>query len=272
MNQLSLSEDEIQKYIQDILASPKYRSIDIPSEMIQSLYFQEIPHQKRLQDLHKAVRKKLHNIVAVYLGDTDYTQATLNLLEASQKDEQAIKKVCLDILGSHISTQERISFLEVFYQEIFTRIGKPQTIIDLACGYHPFGIPWMQLDPDCQYYAYDIIKARIDLINTFFTIMNRPRLAYQQDILIHPPEITADVGFFFKEAHRFEQRQRGCNREFWHTLKVKHLLVSLPASSMTQRHDKSDQHRKLVYDTVKDFDWDIEEFQIEKELFFWIKK
>ncbi len=33
-----------------------------------------------------------------------------------------------------------------------------------------------------------------------------------QDILIKPPDVEADIAFFFKEAHRFEQRQHGCNR------------------------------------------------------------
>ena len=272
MSRLSLSKDEIRQYAQEVLQSPKYRTMDIPQDLIESLYIQESPHHKRLQDLHKAVRKKLHNIIATYLGDSDYDQATQDLKEAFLQDEQAIKAVCTQILESHISTQERIPFLDVFYQEIFSRVGKPQFILDLACGYHPFGLPWMNLDPNCRYYAFDIIKARVDFINTFFGLLHRPPLAFQQDILIHPPEIEADLAFFFKEAHRFDQRQRGCNRIFWQALKVNNLLVSLPATSMSMRHDKSDQHRRLVYDTLKDLNWSVEEFQVENELFFWIRK
>lgn len=272
MSHLTLSEEEIGQFAQEVLHSPKYRSIDIPLDLIESLYTQESPHHKRLQDLHKAVRKKLHNIVATYLGDSDYGQATQDLKEAFRGDEQAIKTACTQILESHISTQERIPFLDVFYQEIFSRVGRPQSILDLACGYHPFGLPWMNLDQNCQYYAFDIIKARVEFINTFFDLLNRPPLAIQQDILIHPPDIQADVAFFFKEAHRFDQRQRGCNRFFWQALKVKHLLVSLPASSMSMRHDKSDQHRRLVHDILKDLNWQFEEFQVENELFFWIRK
>jgi 16S rRNA (guanine(1405)-N(7))-methyltransferase len=272
MSRLTLTEDEISQFTQEVLQSPKYRAVDIPEALIESLYIQESPNHKRLQDLHKAVRKKLHNIVAAYLGDSDYGQATQDLKEAFQQDEQAIKNVCTQILNSHISTQERLPFLDVFYQEIFTRVGKPQSILDLACGYHPFGLPWMNLDQNCQYFAFDIIKARVELINTFFGLLQRPLLAFQQDILIHPPQMEADIAFFFKEAHRFDHRQRGCNRDFWQALKVKHLLVSLPATSMTMRHDKSVQHRRLVYETLKDLNWSVEEFQIENELIFWIRK
>ena len=272
MSYLKLSDVEISEFARNVLNSPKYRSIDIPQDLIESLYLQEAPHHKRLPVLHKAVRKKLHNIVATYLGDSDYDQATRELTEAFKQDQQAIDSVCLQILRNHVSTQERIPSLNIFYHEIFSRVGKPQAILDLACGYHPFGLPWMNLGLNCQYYAFDIIKARVDFINTFFGLLKRPLLAFQQDILINPPQIEADVAFFFKEAHRFEQRQRGCNRNFWQALKVKHLLVSLPATSMTMRHDKTDQHRRLVYETIQDLNWLVEEFQVENELIFWIKK
>lgn len=272
MSKLTLTNQEIHDFAQEILDSPKYRSINIPVEVVDSLYQQEIPNYKKLSDLHKAVRKKLHNVVANYLGNIDYEAYETALINAASTSENELKTVCLQILLQHVSTNERIPYLDFFYKQIFDRIGKPQSILDLACGYHPFGIPWMELDPDCKYYAYDIIEARVSLLNTFFQLLKREPLAYQEDILLHPPQMQADVAFFFKEAHRFEQRQKGCNRDFWQSLNVKNLLVSLPAESMTSRHQKTDQHRKLVYDNLVGFDWAVEEFQIGNEMFFWIKK
>lgn len=272
MTPFQLSDEEIAHYSEIILNSSKYRTLDIPRDLVDSLYQQEAPHHKKIQDLHKSVRKKLHHIVANYLGDVDYEQASQNLRSAFAQGPDAIRTACLNILKQHISTRERTPFLERFYQEISSRIGKPKSILDLACGYHPFGLPWMNLDPECQYYAYDIIQPRVDFLNLFFDLVKHPARAIQQDILQTPPTLEADVAFFFKEAHRFEQRQHGCNYNFWQALKVRHLLVSLPASSMTGRHDKTNQHRRLVYETIKDVDWAVQEFQIENELFFWIRK
>ena len=272
MNKNLPTEEEINQYALDILNSPKYRTIDIPVEIVVSLYQQEISFHKRKQDLHKAVRKKLHHIVAGYLGDVDYEQISIELKNAFNLGEEGIRSVCLKILEKHISTNERIPILDQFYTEIFSRIGKPNSILDLACGYHPFGLPWMDLTPECNYYAYDIIKKRVDLINLFFELSGRPTFAFQQDILLHPPTVDADLAFFFKEAHRFDQRQRGCNRGFWQSLNVKHLLVSLPSSSMNLRHDKTDQHRRLVYETIEGLNWQVEEFKISNELLFWIRK
>jgi len=272
MSKLQLTQQEISVFSNEILNSPKYRTIDIPVAMVASLYLLEAPNHKKLPDLHKAVRKKLHNIVANYLGNVDYEECEAALANATSISDNELKDICLQILSQHVSTQERIPNLDIFYKEIFERIGKPASILDLACGYHPFGIPWMNLDQNCNYYAYDIIEARVHLLNTFFSLLHRESLAFQQDILINPPQVEAEVAFFFKEAHRFEQRQKGCNRQFWQSLKVKNLLVTLPAASMTNRHQKTDQHRKLVYDNIQGMDWEVEEFQIGNELFFWIKK
>lgn len=272
MSKLQLTQLEISEFSLGVLNSPKYKSINLPPELVESLYLQEIHNHKKLSDLHKAVRKKLHNVVADYLGNVDYREYKKVLREATETSEEELKKVCLQILTNHVSTEERLPYLDNLYQTIFERVGKPKSILDLACGYHPFALPWMNLDQTCKYYAYDIVAQRIDLINTFFVLLNRDPLGYQQDILLHPPHIEADVAFFFKEAHRFEQRQKGCNRKFWQSLKVSHLLVSLPAESMTSRHQKTDQHRKLVYENITGLNWKVEEFQIGNELFFWINK
>ena len=94
---------------------------------------------------------------------------------------------------------------------------------------------------------------RIELINTFFRLDERPQLAVYEDILVHPPKIAADVAFFFKEAHRFDQRLKGSNRQFWKSIPVKYLLVSLPTISLNGKHDKIDQHKRLVYETIGRF-------------------
>jgi len=272
MSKLQLTQQEISVFTNEILNSPKYRTIDIPEEMIESLYLQEAPNHKKLPDLHKAVRKKLHNIVANYLGNVDYEEYEATLVNAASNSENELRDVCLQILSQHVSTQERIPTLDFFYQEIFERIGNPASILDLACGYHPFGIPWMNLDQNCIYYAYDIIEARVYLLNTFFSLLHREPLAFQQDILINPPQVEADVAFFFKEAYRFEQRLHNCNIEFWKALRVRYLLVSLPTTSLDGRRNLLERQRNLVYGTIGEAPWKVTEMLFDTELVFCIDK
>jgi 16S rRNA (guanine(1405)-N(7))-methyltransferase len=264
---------EIDALISSILASRKYRSLGIPAETLRDLIRQEQDRGRSPKELEAAVREKLHNIVAGYLGDPDYAAAALRLDAAfASGDSQQVKVECRALLGAHASTRERQPLLEEFYPRLFAVTGMPHVILDLACGLHPFGLPWMGLPQQARYYAYDLHQPRIQLINHFFHLAGQPELAFHQDILVDPPLIQADVAFFFKEAHRFEQRQRGCNRAFWQAVRAHWLLVSLPASSLTGRRDLAAHQRALVERTLQGLDWPVMEIQIGDELVFCIDK
>ena len=92
------------------------------------------------------------------------------------------------------------------------------------------------------------------------------------DILVTPPDEKADAAFLFKEAHRFEERESGCNRALWRALKVKTLYVSLPPFSLTGRHDLTTKNRKLVTDSIAGEEWRVSEITFTNEQVFVIEK
>jgi 16S rRNA (guanine(1405)-N(7))-methyltransferase len=268
-----MPEDPLEPLIQNLLSARKYKAIDLPPETVRDLLVKELPNHRNSKDAVQEVRKKLHNIVAPYLGDPDYPAAATALEEAFQAGgSQAVKAACAKLLASHASTRERLKILDEFYPRLFSLTGAPHTILDLACGLNPLTFPWMGLPPDTYYYAYDIHRPRVTLINRFFELAGLHPLAAYQDVLVNPPTVEADVAFLFKEAHRFEQRQHGCNRAFWLALKVHCLLVSLPPHSLSGQHDLVERQRRLVYKTVEGLPWQISEITFENELVFIINK
>jgi len=219
------------------------------------------------------VRKKLHNIVAPYLGDPDFDAAAAMLDEAfAAGSVEAQRAACAQILAEHASTRERQPILEEFYPRLWAQTGQPRVILDLACALHPFSFPWMGLPADTRYYAYDIHAPRLELINHFFGLLGLPRLAIQQDILVDPPQVEADVAFFFKEAHRFEQRQRGSSRKMLCAVPARWLLVSLPTSSLNGRYNLLERQRALVASIVESEPWPVRELLFEQEVVFCIQK
>lgn len=273
MSKKTLTQEEIEDVVTALVNNKKYAELNLPRETVRDLILQELPKHKQVKQVLQSVRKKLHNIVAPYLGDPDYAQTEQTFLAlAAAKDQAGIKALCCNLLDLHASTKERQPILEDFYQRIFAYTGIPNRILDVACALHPFGLPWMGLPQSTEYYAYDLHQPRINLINVFFKTQNRPELGIYQDILVEPPKLTADMAFFFKEAHRFEQRQRGCNRNFWIALQVKYLLVSLPTNSLSGKHDKADQHRRLVYENTDGLGWKITEIPFQNEIVFCIEK
>jgi 16S rRNA (guanine(1405)-N(7))-methyltransferase len=265
--------DDLQPLIDDIQHSKKYRDLDLPDSTVRDLLQQELPRYKSRKEALEAVRTKLHNIVAPYLGDPDYAAAARDLDVAfASADEGEVRAACERILSAHASTKERIPYLAGFYERIFAVTGKPATILDLACALNPFSFPWMGLPATTRYYAYDIHRPRLELINHYFTLQGLEPLATHQDILVDPPQIEAPVAFFFKEAHRFEQRDRGSSLKMLRALNVRYLLVSLPTSSLTGKHNLLERQRALVTGIAADDRWPVEEIIVGNEIVFVIDK
>ncbi len=256
-----------------ILDSRKYRGMHIPLETIASLVSEISVGEHDPKIIRKIVREKLHHIVAPYLGDPDYPSASREMSLAFRSNSQeAIQSFCLAMLTSHASTRERIPVLTEFYKNIFSVTGVPGSILDLACGLNPFAFPWMGLPLSVAYTAYDIHLPRVELLNQFFSEMKMAATALHRDIIAEPPRTVASVAFIFKEAHRMEQRQPGCSRVLWQKLPVDWLVVTLPAASLTGRHDLKAKHRTLVENVITDYHWPVNEFEIGGEMVFCIRK
>jgi 16S rRNA (guanine(1405)-N(7))-methyltransferase len=266
---MKITTKQIGKIIENIEDSRKYRRMGLNHATLTNLISQEAPKHSSQKKLIKAVKRKLHNIVAPYLGDPDYAELypQLHQLKGKSVTAPAVRAFCQQVLGQHASTAERLPHLESFYQRIFETIGVPESILDLACGLQPFALPWMGLPTSTHYYAFDIVQPRIEFINTFFTTFGLEPLAKNEDILVHPPKIQADAAFFFKEAHRFEKRSPGCNQAFWRSLDVRTLVISLPARNLSGTHSLTDQHRLLVKNNLPE-NQPMQEVLIEDEMIF----
>ena len=268
----TLTESDIDAMTERVLQSRKYAAMDLPAETVRDLIRQEAAAGRSAKDAEKSMREKLHQIIAPYLGDPDYEREEQRLAEAAERGEDAVREWALEILGVHTSSKERIPHMEAFYQTIFERIGRPKSILDVACAFNPFAFPWMGLPKTTAYHAYDLHTPRVHLINSFFKVYGMEPMAETRDILIDPPDVKADTAFFFKEAHRFESRKKGCNRNFWISLPVKTIVVTLPAENLTGQHQMRDRQRSLIAKNTEGLGWQTEETEVAGEMIFIIRK
>ena len=259
--------------IHRIKSSRKYEHIDIPDETIKDLLQQEFPRYKKESDAVRSAKAKLHNIIALYLGDADYKKTTSKIESVfSEMTAEGINRMCVEILSQHHSTRERLPYVEEFFEKIFSICGNPGSLMDLACGLNPFALPFMDLPKRCSYHAYDIHRPRITLINRFFTLSGREPLAEVRDVLIHPPRIQADAAFIFKEAHRMEKRRAGASRELVRALNARFIFLSLPNRSLDGRRDLSGRMRSLAEDILEGIDSVIQEAGFPGETLYWTEK
>ena len=77
---------------------------------------------------------------------------------------------------------------------------------------------------------------------------------------------------FFKEAHRFEQRETGCVRSFLQRLASLQILLSLPVETLSGSRSMLEQDRRLVAAACADTGWQVSELLFSTEIVFFIRK
>ena len=267
------TDEAAEKLASQILAKPKYRNINIPTATVLSLIDEAAANCKNSKEINKAVEEKLHNIVALYLGEVDYSvfyDRLDEVLAADSRDE--LLNFSRGLLSKHQSTEERLDDIDTFYDTIFSHTGVPGTVADVACGLHPFALPFMQLPSGAGYYAYDLNEPRIKAIDTYIKKLGYSGGGFHEDILVNPPETEFDTVFFFKEAHRFEKRKKGCLNAFFGSMNTHCLVVSLPVKDLHNVYDLSARHDALIEKAVSGMNWTVSTADHGSERLYFIKK
>ncbi len=264
-------EIDVEAVVTAVKQSRKYG--DTSAETIRELAEEAARQHKKPKAAVKAVRSRLHSIMAPYLGDPDYAQEARRLDEAfAAGDAAQIEAVCRDALHAHLSTRERLPILTEFYERIFGVTGKPRSLMDIACGLNPLALRWMGLDLPLDFYAYDIHEPRIDFINHYFQLESLPPLAKVQDVALEPPQKRVDVALFLKEMPRFERNYHGRGRPLLEAVRADFLVVSYPSVSTHGGRNLTSRYREFMYQLIAGYDWPVTELLFEGELVFVLDK
>ena len=269
-----MDESLVEKIIAEVRVSRKYRELDLPGNLLRQILTEQTAKGGSSAEITAAFRRKLHNIVAPYLEDIDYpteSEAMRSFFETNPTISEQ-KAWAAGVMSKHASTRERLPHLDEFCGKLRKIIGSPGTVLDLACALDPLMLLWLDLPAEVNFFAYDIHKPRLEFLSQFFALKYPSARAIHQDILGEPPEIEADCAFFFKEAHRFEKRQSGCNDAFFSAVRAPLLLVSLPAADLSGHHSLVDYHTQLIDKACAGRGWGIEQDQVGNELLFIIRK
>jgi len=270
---MSKQSPDVEAIVAELARNKKYRAIGIAEETIRDIVLSELARQPNAKAAVQSARKKLHEVVALYLGDPDYDAAEAQLATAcATGDPVTIRAACAAVLEAHDSTRERLPLLESFYPRLFAVTGTPQTVLDLACGLNPLALPWMGLPAGARYYAYDIHQRRVDFLNRALALLGASGAAIFRDILVAPPQESGDVALLLKEIHRMEKRRRGIVLPLLDALDVRWIVLSSPTRSRTGRHAVKDVYREQVYSILAGRPWPVTEIEFTNELVYCIAK
>ncbi len=252
-----------------VLQSKKYKSLYKPTvkRIVEDVASHYPPNR-----VEKVVKRRLHQIWGAYFRRPNFGKL-LNRIEEDLHEGTDIKVVLKSLLKLQTSTNERIPILKNFYSRIFSIAGRPQTIIEPACGLNALTYFWM--GTDIEYVGFDVDQEEIEFINSVFRlagVQNQARVELG-DILAGDFKSKSDLVFLLKVMPILEHQQKGCTLEILRKLKCKQVVVSYPTRSISGK-DKGmvDFYRKQFTNLVRGEPWKIEKLVFDTELVFVIRK
>ena len=269
---MTVDNTAVDTVVAAVKQSRKYR--DTSEETIRQLALEAVIEHKKPKAAEKAVRRRLHSIMAPYLGDPDYAVAGELMAEVfAGGDEEAIRAACRDLMHAHLSTRERLPILDSFYRDIFAVTGRPSRLLDIACGLNPLAFPWMGLPVSgTSFHAYDIHEPRVEFLNRYFELQRLPPLAYVKDVAVGAPAESGDVALFLKEMPRFERNYPGRGRALLEAIDVRWLVVSFPTISTHGGRNLTNRYREFFHQVIDGSGWPVTELLFESELVFCAEK
>ncbi len=256
-----------------VQANKKYHFF--AESLVRRLCEQVIQQGKSGKSAVKAVRNKLHQVGNAYFTKKTAYEEAVNQLATLPKDlhHPAVIAYCQELMTGHASTQERIPILETFYSTCMDTLPPIHSVLDLACGFNPLALPWMPLDPACQYFACDIYSDLITFLQTFFDHFNLGHQASQCDLIDHPPERAVDLALLLKVIPCLEQVEKEIGLKLLSGIKARFLLVSFPVRSLGgKKKGMTSFYQEHFMDMISATSWETQTYLFASELAFLIKK
>lgn len=228
---------------------------------------------KEFKRVLKDLRKKLHDVYGVFILD----KKDLSLLKEYLKKTKEIDAEALDlhknILLTHKSTAERFDFYPSVYENIFKLTGKPKSILDLACGLNPMSFPWMGLK-EVDYFASELTEEDSRFIQDYFDMMKKYSglngKAFPIDLLKMKQLPKTDVCFLFKVLDSLEDLERDISKKVLQKIPAKFVVVSFPTMSIGGKNPI--RQRGWFFRVLRQLGYSAENFEIENEIFYIVKK
>ena len=269
---LATPEQVVEQLVQAVRSSAKYRHVC--AEVIRHIGERELANRRNLKDAIKATKNKLHQVGAAYLpAQTHYKQWLGELRQAAGRGEADLRSTCARIMSYHASTRERLPILERFYLTAFREIGPVHSVMDVACGFNPLAIPWMNLPPEAPYFAYDIYEDLTAFVGEFLLVLGRPGKAEARDVLHGLPSEPVDLAYLLKAIPCLEQLDPNAGSKLLEGIKARYLLVSFPVASLggKERHMVTNFEARFR-ELTRDKGWSVQRLTFESELAFLLSK
>lgn len=229
-----LPDDKVNAFIAKVQESPKYAQLD--TTLVKQIASEELRNQKDEKTALKTTRTRLHRLAGAFITTKlDYAKWLNNFQDLPTENQEAQKEAAKQMMKLHASTQERLPFLESFYQQALASIAPVHSVLDLACGLNPLAIPWMPLADDAVYYACDVVQPMLSFIESYFEIIRQNGKAFSANLLTEIPSQKVELAIMLKLLPILDQVDLNASKRLLESVQANHFLISYPSKSLGGR-------------------------------------
>ena len=227
-------DEEINNFVAKVQESPKYAQLD--PDFVRQIALEELKNHKNWRDALKTTRTRLHRLTGAFLvPKIDYAKWLANFKALPSDNSDQFKETSKKMMKLHASTQERLPFLDSFFQTCLSPIAPVNSVLDLACGLNPLAIPWMPLDKGYRYYACDVVDPLVSFLNAYFPLVGQDGYAFTCNLLHAIPQQKVQVAFMLKLLPILDQVDPNASANLLDQVNADHLLISYPSKSLGGR-------------------------------------
>ncbi len=257
------------------LVSRGKRYDQIHPALVTRIASQELEKRKNVKEAARHTKAKLYQISGAFIAQPiDFLKWEEELLQVSiTHHPPALKEFCLRMMDVHISTRERMPYLEAFYAEVFKGIGTIHSVLDLGCGLNPLSIPWMPLAPDIIYNGCDIFLDLVAFNQYFLNQINVKGSSFACDLSQEENFPPVDLALFLKTLPLIEQIDKKSALPLLERIPADILIVSFPTRSIGGKiKGMSSYYRDHFEKLISKKSWQVIDYQFPNELVFRIHK
>jgi hypothetical protein len=228
----------------------------------QSKSFAQFSRSREYDLLLKAVRKELRVIYGVFQRDGRRMPSSEEELDA--------------VLATHVSTRERMPYLDALYAELARRIPAPKVLLDLGCGLNP--LTWHAMARHGwrpQVIGIDVSSEDVRFLEEAMRALKIPGKAITLDLVKGHAKldaISADVALCLKLLDTLEEQERYVSYALLDRVRAPWIVVSFSTLSLGGKKRISVAKRAWFERLLERKGWPHETFTVGDELVYVVRK
>ncbi len=255
-------------YLEKLLQSKKYR--DVCPDTVRRVWEACSRKHKKPKDADNAAREALHGITGAFLTNAEVAACAccMHSWAVGARTDAHLE----NMLNKHASTRERLPLedMDALYDRIFRLTGRPDRVLDLACGINPLYLGARGIKTT----GVDISGSAVALVNAFGETYGAPVNAVCADLLCGGiPGGRYDLALLFKVLPLLERQQAGAAVAILSAVDAAHLVVSFPTRTLGGRNvGMSAHYTAWMRDHLPGNRRVSDSFETNNELFFILKE